>query len=135
MGTAVAIGKGIVTEMVVRAGLSSDEVCGLLLGTSEHVEAVVHCANVAADAATTFEIDPAKLIAAHRRARAGELAVIGCYHSHPSGIAGPSARDATDAAPDNSLWVIIADGKLTAWRAVTDGLFHGRFVPVDVDSS
>ena len=106
------------------------EVCGLLLGSHGRVDEVRPCRNVAADPALRFEIDPAALIAAHRAAREGGRAVIGHYHSHPSGTAMPSPRDAADAAPDGSVWVIVAGGTLGAWRAVAGGRLYGRFDPL-----
>ena len=106
------------------------EICGLLLGREGTIEEARACRNVAADPATRFEIDPAALLAAHRAARSGGRAVIGCYHSHPSGSARPSPRDAADAAPDGSLWLIASATAITAWCAVADGAIHGRFVPV-----
>jgi len=30
------------------------------------------------------------------------------------------------------LWLIIADGRLTAWRAVEGGALHGRFDPLQI---
>jgi proteasome lid subunit RPN8/RPN11 len=118
------------TAILAHAAGSVDEVCGLLLGRGDRVQRVEPCANVAADPACRFEIDPARLIAAHRAARAGGPAVVGHYHSHPSGDPRPSPRDAADAAPDGSLWVLVAGGVITAWRAVADGVLHGRFDPV-----
>ncbi|SFP75110.1 Mov34/MPN/PAD-1 family protein [Sphingomonas rubra] len=106
------------------------EACGLLLGSGLRVDAVEPCRNVAADPARWFEIDPAALIAAHRRARAGEPAVIGCFHSHPGGRAEPSPRDAADAAPDGGIWIVVAGDHVTAWRAVAGGPLHGRFEPL-----
>jgi desampylase len=114
-------------ELIAAAGASADEICGLLLGRGERIERVVPCRNVAATPATRFELDPAALLAAHRAARQGGPAVLGHYHSHPSGDARPSPRDAADAAPDNSLWLIVAGGAVTAWRARADGALHGRF--------
>lgn len=109
------------------------EACGLLLGRDGVVAEVLPCDNVAADPAVRFEIDPAALLAAHRLARAGGPAVIGCYHSHPTGIAMPSARDAADAAPDGGFWLILAGERAAAWRAVEDGALHGRFDPVAIE--
>lgn len=106
------------------------EVCGLLLGSAGRIEIVVPCSNVATDPAVRFEIDPAALISAHRTARTGGPAVIGCYHSHPGGRAEPSPRDAADAAPDETVWLIAAGERVTAWRAIRNGSVHGRFVPL-----
>lgn len=94
-----------------------DEVCGLLLGRDRRIEAIGPAANVAPDPARHFELDPAVLIAAHRAARAGGLPVIGHYHSHPSGIAWPSATDAACASPDGSAWLIVAGEAARLWIA------------------
>ncbi|WP_310104732.1 M67 family metallopeptidase [Sphingomonas sp. BE138] len=120
-------------DLVAQAAASADEVCGLLLGTGLRVERLAACRNVAATPAVRFEIDPAALIAAHRAARGGGAGVIGHYHSHPSGLARPSPRDAADAAPDGSVWVIVAGTQVTAWRAVDGGAVHGRFDPLPLN--
>jgi proteasome lid subunit RPN8/RPN11 len=65
------------------------EACGLLLGQEGHIMEARACANVAPDPLRHFEIDPAALIAAHRASRAGGLAVLGYFHSHPNGLARP----------------------------------------------
>ena len=106
------------------------EICGLLLGGSGVIAEARSCANVAADPRRRFEINPAALLAAHRTARDGGPAVIGCYHSHPLGRAAPSPRDAADAAPDGGLWLIVAGAHVTAWQTLARGAYHGRFAPV-----
>jgi proteasome lid subunit RPN8/RPN11 len=78
---------------------------------------------VAADPARSFEIDPAALFAAHRRARAGAVVVIGHYHSHPSGAAVPSARDAAQAMGDGALWLILTADEARLWRSDRVGVF------------
>lgn len=117
-------------ELLRRAAASPDEICGLLLGDPAHVAQIVACRNVAATPAIRFDIDPVALIAAHRAARGGAPAVIGHYHSHPTGDARPSPRDAADARPDGAIWLLIAGGRVTAWRAVDDGEWLGRFDPL-----
>jgi proteasome lid subunit RPN8/RPN11 len=106
------------------------EVCGLLLGRDGRVDEARPCRNVAADPARRFEIDPAALLAAHRAARAGGPAVLGCYHSHPSGRAEPSPCDAAAAEPNGWLWLIVAAGEVRGWRAGDEGVVLGRFDPV-----
>ena len=103
------------------------ECCGLLLGTDGQVERVELAANVADEPTDSFEIDPAALIAAEKRARLGGLAVLGYFHSHPNGVASPSGRDAEMASADGRRWIIIADGRITAWRPINDGQ-SGRIV-------
>ena len=126
------MGPTISSELLrqVRAeadALPTTEICGLLLGRDGVVEEARACRNVAADPARRFEIDPAALLAAHRAARAGGPAILGCYHSHPSGRAEPSACDAAAAAANGWLWLIVGDGETRAWRAVVAGAWHGRF--------
>ena len=118
------ISREALDDMLAEAAASPRvEVCGLLLGDGMRVERVVSCRNVADDPATGFEIDPQVLIAAHKAARAGGPAVIGHYHSHPTGKAEPSARDAA-AARDGEVWVIVGRGDVTAWLALDDGCFR-----------
>ena len=76
------------------------EACGLLLGTGTHIHTAVAATNVHPHSATRFEIDPAALIAAHRAARTGGPALLGYWHSHPNGLAGPSDTDRAAAAGD-----------------------------------
>ena len=97
------------------------EVCGLLFGADGRIEGVLPTANVASNPATAFEIDPAALFAAHRAARGGGPALIGHYHSHPSGSAEPSACDLAAAEP-GKLWLILCGGAARLWRAG-----HGGF--------
>ena len=106
------------------------EVCGLLFGANGRIEAAEACANVAADPARVFEIDPAALFAAHRRARAGGAAVLGHYHSHPSGSAAPSACDAAQAMGDGALWLIVAGGAARLWRTTATGRFAAEELEV-----
>lgn len=124
---AIRISSEVHAAIMAEARASQDEICGLLFGNGSRISAYQPCRNVAADPRTGFEIDPQQLIAAHRAARAGGPAIIGCYHSHPSGAATPSRRDAEMAAPDGWLWLIAAREELTCWRAVEHGDHLGRF--------
>ena len=103
------------------ADAAPQEACGLLLGTENQILAAVPTANVAADPACHFEIDPAALIAAHRAARGGGPQLIGWFHSHPNGLARPSATDAASAAHDGRVWAIVANGDITFWRDAPSG--------------
>ena len=93
------------------------EACGLLLGQGERITAIRPTANVHPEPARFFEIDPQALIDAHRAARDGDLQVLGYYHSHPNGLAEPSATDRAIAAPDGSVWAIIAAERISFWRS------------------
>ena len=109
------------------------ECCGLLLGTRKEVSAVKLTANVAAQPASSFEIDPLQLIAAQKAERQGDAALVGYFHSHPSGKAKPSETDAEMALPDGRIWLIISGENITAWRAQENGVLHDRFCPLTID--
>ena len=136
MGMVLDISSTVVAHILAAAAGSPDhEVCGLLFGSAARVEAAKACRNVAAEPARRFELDPVALLAAHRAARAGGPAIVGHYHSHPSGSAVPSTCDAEAAAADGAIWLIVAGGELCGWRAVAEGAIHGRFVPVTLRTS
>lgn len=98
------------------AQASPHEACGLLLGHGNHVIVAQPCANVHPDPARHFEIDPAALIAAYKAARAGGPMVLGCFHSHPNGLARPSATDSEQAAHDGQVWIIATADAITCWK-------------------
>jgi proteasome lid subunit RPN8/RPN11 len=95
-----------------------------LFGTEGRIETAEACANVAAEPARAFEIDPAALFAAYRRMRGGGPRPIGHYHSHPSGEAVPSARDAAQAMGDGALWLILTAHEARLWRTDRVGTFE-----------
>jgi len=93
------------------------ECCGLLLGaTPDRITTALPTRNLAPDPARHFEIDPQGLVDAHRNERAGGALLLGYYHSHPTGIAQPSATDRAQASGDGRLWAIIGGGEITLWR-------------------
>lgn len=129
------ISRALLDEIARLAALEAEtEICGLLLGRGNVVEAIRPCANVAGEPARRFEIDPAALFAAHKAARRGEAATpIGHYHSHPSGSAEPSACDAL-AAEAGSIWLIAAGGMIRGWVARQGGDRYDMFDEVTIMS-
>ncbi len=119
-------------EMVVTSGAKAtllteaaaahpEEACGLLLGQGSVISQALPVRNVHGDPRSHFELDPAALIAAHRAARAGGPAVLGYYHSHPTGLAAPSATDQASASGDGRIWAIVAGGVIGWWRDAPGG--------------
>lgn len=130
---ALEISSTLLARVLAEAAASPElEVCGLLFGTGTRITDAQSCRNVAPDPRTAFEIDPTQLIGAHRAARSGGPAIVGCYHSHPHGPAAPSPRDAAAAAPDGSVWLIVGGGGIGWYRTVDNGRYHGRFEAVNV---
>lgn len=140
------ISRGLLAA--IRADAMADpahERCGLLLGgphlggqrmegqlmeATRRITAFTPAANVHPYPARHFELDPAVLIAAERAGRAGGPALLGHYHTHPSGPAIPSVADAAAALPDGRCWMIINALEATLWQSVVDGALHGRFARV-----
>jgi proteasome lid subunit RPN8/RPN11 len=108
------------------------ECCGLVLGQRRDAAAVataLHPARNLADAADRFAIDPVDQFAAQRAARAAGARVIGCYHSHPNGIAEPSAIDIAGAAEEGFLWLIATpEGALAAFVYFAGGMVGADLV-------
>ena len=102
--------------LAAAAKAAPQEACGLLFGTAAHIETARPADNVHPEPLRHFEIDPAALIAAHKAARAGGPLVLGYFHSHPNGLARPSATDAASALGDGRIWAIAASGMVTLWR-------------------
>lgn len=105
------------------------EACGLLLGAGNRIAEARRCSNLAADPLATFVLDPAARAAAEREARSAGRAVIGWYHSHPSGNPLPSAADAASVNSGGALWLIVAGGTMAAYHSRIGGSLHARFDP------
>lgn len=122
--------------LALAAASQGREICGLLFGSAEQIDAFQPAENIAADDARRFEIDPAVLIAAHRNERSGGAAMIGHYHSHPSGQPEPSAVDARSISGRGRLWLILGSGEARLFRECAGGPIHGAFeaIPLIFDA-
>lgn len=108
-----------------------EECCGILLGQGERIEVALATANVAPDRRRHFEVDPLALLAAHKAARNGGPQVLGYYHSHPEGLAVPSATDREHSTGDCRVWAIVAGDTVAFWRDTGKGFCElaPRIVP------
>ena len=127
--------SGVIATLIAEAASAAPaECCGILLGAGR-IDEVRPAANVAEDPRRHFEIDPAALIAAHRAARSGGLAVIGYYHSHPGGHPVPSATDCEHSGGDGSVWAIVAPKEggtdVAFWRDGAQGFEALSYEVVD----
>jgi proteasome lid subunit RPN8/RPN11 len=84
-----------------------DECCGVLGGRGEAVERVFPVRNEAPLPRSRYEMAPAELWAARRRARAEGLDVLGFYHSHPRTPPVPSTYDIERAYYPEAVYVIV----------------------------
>lgn len=124
----IEVTSGVMATLLAEAERASPrECCGLLLGSTGRIDRAVPTANVHPEPGRHFEIDPAALIAAHKAARGGGPGLIGYYHSHPTGLAEPSATDRARAAGDNRVWAIIGRHEVTFWKDMSEG-----FVPLSL---
>lgn len=103
------------------------ECCGLLIGRREGedvaVTRIAPSANLAAEPARRFEIDPQLWLDLVHALEASGEEVVGCYHSHPDHPAEPSPRDLADAWGEGAVWLIVA---VEAGRAAAQGAFRFR---------
>jgi proteasome lid subunit RPN8/RPN11 len=109
------------------AAMPEREVCGLLFGSADRIEAAEWTPNVADDPGRMFEIEPASLFMAIRLERQGGPRLIGHYHSHPNGCTEPSPRDLASAEP-GKYWLIIGGGKARLWLAGPHGFTEAQMV-------
>ncbi|MCP5397485.1 MAG: M67 family metallopeptidase [Sphingomonadaceae bacterium] len=116
------IEQSLITALLSEAAKAHPrECCGILLGEGNRITASQPTANVHPRPDTHFEIDPQALVDAHRAAREGGPRVLGYYHSHPAGMAEPSATDQAMATGDGRIWAIIAGETVKFWRDGEEG--------------
>jgi len=111
------------------------ECCGLLEGVRDgddaKVTAIHPSPNLSPEPKTAFELDPAVHFALLRALQGTRRAVVGCYHSHPTGKAVPSQRDRANGCETGFVWIIIATGVIDVLEA-----FHGPdFEPLAIESA
>ena len=100
---------GQVRKVVEQAGESEE--AGLLVGTPDgQIRKVIRSRNIAADTATTFEIDPRTIAATQKRAADEGLVLLGSWHSQPTGSAQPSRADLKGGVADLPMLIIGAKG-------------------------
>jgi proteasome lid subunit RPN8/RPN11 len=89
-----------------------NECCGLLQGWDEGdgwiATAVHEAANLAEDPSRHFLIDPQAQFDLMRALRGKNTRIIGCFHSHPDGVAEPSKTDRAEAYETDFLYLIAA---------------------------
>jgi proteasome lid subunit RPN8/RPN11 len=112
-------------DEILRCSLQGlpNEACGLLLGHREDSRAEVlrvwPAANLLARV-DRYEIAPETVLGADRAARDAGRLLLGAWHSHPGGVAIPSATDRDQAWPDWCYLIVgLADPAapdLRAWR-------------------
>lgn len=125
MGMELVVTSGALATLLEEAARAHPaECCGLLLGEGVRVREVRPAANVHAEPARHFEIDPQALVDAFRAARQGGPRVLGYYHSHPNGHPLPSATDCEHTG-DGRVWAIVAGGKVRFYRDA-----GGKFEPL-----
>jgi desampylase len=106
------------------------ECCGLIEGVrgEKTIEALqLHPARNLSVEPDRFEIDPVTHIALARALRGTAREIVGCYHSHPNGIAAPSPRDRENIGEEGFVWLIVAadlggDAEIGAFVALRDDL-------------
>ncbi|MGA8869711.1 MAG: M67 family metallopeptidase [Candidatus Acidiferrales bacterium] len=105
----IAVQKEVVSQLTADARANAlNECCGLLAGRDGVITHVFPAANVAADPAKGYEIDPRETVRLMREFRERQLEFLGIYHSHPNGKNEPSARDIELAYYSEAIYFIVS---------------------------
>lgn len=105
----IAVQKEVVSQLTADARANAlNECCGLLAGRDGVITHVFPAANVAADPAKGYEIDPRETVRLMREFREQQLEFLGIYHSHPNGKNEPSARDIELAYYSEAIYFIVS---------------------------
>ncbi|MFC4247168.1 desampylase [Natribaculum luteum] len=106
------------------------EICGVLGGAfgeqRSRVDSRYPATNAAETPRTRYLIDPEEQLEIFERLEDRGEEIVGFYHSHPNGPAGPSATDAEAAAwPDRSYLIVslVPTLEVGSWRWRGDGAF------------
>jgi proteasome lid subunit RPN8/RPN11 len=96
-------------EVLRHASLEAEqECCGLLAGSDGLISRIFPAANIAANAATNYEIAPQEVCAFMRQMRVEKIEFLGIYHSHPNGKNEPSLRDTERAYYSEVAYFIVS---------------------------
>lgn len=113
-----------------------EEVVGVLVGERgppDRVTRIERASNVAATPETRYELDPAEQLSLLESVETAGRDVVGFYHSHPNGPAGPSTTDTARATWDGYVYAIVSlagEPSLGAWRWTGEA-----FEPVEVTAA
>jgi len=129
---AIRIGKTILDELLCHATESiPNECCGLLIGQSDEIVHLCRARNVN-ESPTEFLIHPADHFSAIRDARSLDMQVIGSYHSHPNGLAIPSATDVAQSNDPHFLQAIISPPNIRCYQIIEKRYFEVQIVTLAV---
>jgi proteasome lid subunit RPN8/RPN11 len=113
------------------------ECCGLVEGvrSGENVLATkLHPTRNIAEETDQFEIDPEAHFSILRSARARGAEIVGCYHSHPSGRAVPSAWDLANVGEEGFVWLIHALEEPREGEFAAFVVSAGKLVPITYEN-
>jgi proteasome lid subunit RPN8/RPN11 len=115
------------------------EACGLIEGRDAQqdwvVTAIHEAPNLSENPTRHFLIDPQVQFDLMRRLRGKDTRIIGCFHSHPNGVAEPSATDRAEAYESDFLYLIaggVPDAGFTLRAYVFDDV--NGFSAIDLQS-
>jgi proteasome lid subunit RPN8/RPN11 len=125
--------RDVRANMLEHAGREpTQECCGLLAGRGGIITHVFSAANVAADPATGYEIDPRETVRLMREFRERQLEFMGIYHSHPNGKNEPSARDIELAYYSEAIYFIVSPMADAPKPVRAFSIRDGRVIELDI---
>jgi proteasome lid subunit RPN8/RPN11 len=106
-----------------------NEACGILAGRESKVQRVYRCRNVSENPSSRYVIAPEQLIEVFNDVVDRGFEILGFYHSHPAGPAGPSNVDHATATWHGHSYVILHPGGINSWKWDEE---EGQFVAEEV---
>ena len=109
------------------------EACGLIAAADGIPMRCLPIANVAADPAHRYRMDPNALVRGLYELEAAGETLFAIYHSHPAGPAAPSAIDIAEASCPDTLYLIVSLGTRGVMEMRGFRIADGRAVEVELE--
>lgn len=105
------------------------EICGLITRTSDNRDVIFPADNVHPEPTRAFELCPRAQIDVFKYLRHSSAELLAVYHSHPDGLAVPSAADRAGLGYPTAHTLIIAPNQplpymIRAWRLMPNGFIE-----------
>lgn len=135
--TPLKMSRPLATRLLFEAQKRPDvEVCGFLSARDGVPCEIYPVANIAAEPARRFEMDPAGQIAAMKAMRENGESLLAIYHSHPSAPPEPSIHDIEGLGYPEALYLIISLNikgvlEMRAWQRDGDAMVERVLTVMD----
>lgn len=104
----IIIPRQIIDEMIAHCKeCYPNEACGILAGIDNEVKNIYKMTNVE-NSPVSYLMDPKEQFKVMKEIRTNNLSMLAIYHSHPSSVAYPSAKDMSLAFYEDAIYIILS---------------------------